>query len=31
MEAASEKILFFPMPTLTEISMTPEDLEDLGG
>jgi hypothetical protein len=26
-----EKILFFPMPTLTEISMTPEDLEDLGG
>ena len=26
-----EKILFFPTPTLTEISMTPEDLEDLGG
>jgi hypothetical protein len=26
-----EKIVFFPMPTLTEISMTPEDLEDLGG
>lgn len=26
-----EKILFFPVPTLTEISMTPEDLEDLGG
>ena len=26
-----EKIQFFPMPTLTEISMTPEDLEDLGG
>lgn len=26
-----EKITFFPMPTLTEISVTPEDLEDLGG
>jgi hypothetical protein len=26
-----EKILFFPMPTLTEIGVTPEDLEDLGG
>ncbi|MDQ6785300.1 MAG: outer membrane lipoprotein-sorting protein [Acidobacteriota bacterium] len=26
-----EKILFAPMPTLTEISITPEDLEDLGG
>jgi hypothetical protein len=26
-----EKILFAPMPTLTEISVTPEDLEDLGG
>jgi hypothetical protein len=26
-----EKILFFPVPTLTEIQMTPEDLEDLGG
>jgi hypothetical protein len=26
-----EKILFAPVPTLTEISMTPEDLEDLGG
>ncbi len=26
-----EKILFFPIPTLTEIQMTPEDLEDLGG
>lgn len=26
-----EKISFFPMPTLTEISMTAEDLEDLGG
>ena len=26
-----EKIVFFPVPTLTEISMTPEDLEDLGG
>jgi hypothetical protein len=27
----SEKITYFPMPTLTEISITPEDLEDLGG
>jgi hypothetical protein len=26
-----EKILFFPMPTLTEIQITPEDIEDLGG
>lgn len=26
-----EKILFFPIPTLTEIVMYPEDLEDLGG
>lgn len=26
-----EKITYFPMPTLTEISVTPEDLEDLGG
>jgi hypothetical protein len=26
-----EKILFFPMPSLTEISITPADLEDLGG
>lgn len=26
-----EKILFFPMPTLTEINISPEDLEDLGG
>jgi TonB family protein len=26
-----EKISFFPMPTLTEITMTAEDLEDLGG
>ncbi|HEX8733725.1 MAG TPA: hypothetical protein VF721_00245 [Pyrinomonadaceae bacterium] len=26
-----EKILFAPVPTLTEISITPEDLEDLGG
>ena len=26
-----EKILFFPVPTLTEISVSPEDLEDLGG
>jgi hypothetical protein len=26
-----EKILQFPVPTLTEISVTPEDLEDLGG
>ena len=26
-----EKILFAPMPTLTEISITPQDLEDLYG
>lgn len=26
-----EKILFFPVPTITEIQITPEDLEDLGG
>jgi TonB family protein len=26
-----EKINFFPMPTLTEISVTTQDLEDLGG
>jgi hypothetical protein len=26
-----EKILFAPLSTLTEISITPEDLEDLGG
>lgn len=26
-----EKITFFPMPTLTELQITPEDLEDLGG
>jgi hypothetical protein len=26
-----EKILFAPVPTLTEITITPEDLEDLGG
>lgn len=26
-----EKITFFPVSTLTEISVTPEDLEDLGG
>lgn len=26
-----EKILFAPLPTLTEITVTPEDLEDLGG
>ena len=26
-----EKILLFPMPTISEISITPEDLEDLGG
>jgi hypothetical protein len=26
-----EKINFFPMPTLTELSFTAEDLEDLGG
>lgn len=26
-----EKITFFPVPSLTEIRVTPEDLEDLGG
>jgi hypothetical protein len=26
-----EKILLFPVPTLQEIQVTPEDLEDLGG
>lgn len=26
-----ERINFFPVPTLTEITVTPEDLEDLGG
>ena len=26
-----EKIVFFPIPTLSEITITPEDLEDLGG
>ncbi len=26
-----EKILFFPMPSISEISITNEDLEDLGG
>src|SRR3982750_1896397 len=26
-----EKIVFFPVPSLTEITVTPEDLEDLGG
>ena len=26
-----EKITFFPVPTITEIQVTPEDLEDLGG
>lgn len=26
-----ERITFFPLPTTTEISVTPEDLEDLGG
>jgi hypothetical protein len=26
-----ERITYFPMPTLTEISFTQEDLEDLGG
>lgn len=29
--ARFEKITFFPMTTLTEIQVTPEDLEDLGG
>jgi hypothetical protein len=26
-----EKILQFPIPTITEVTVTPEDLEDLGG
>lgn len=26
-----EKILLFPIPTITAVSITPEDLEDLGG
>jgi hypothetical protein len=26
-----EKILFFPMPTMVDLTITPEDLEDLGG
>ncbi|PYS78659.1 MAG: hypothetical protein DMF67_18520 [Acidobacteria bacterium] len=26
-----EKILFFPMPTIKDIQITPEDIEDLGG
>jgi len=26
-----EKILLFPIPTITEVTVTPEDLEDLGG
>lgn len=26
-----ERITYFPVPTLTEINVTPEDLEDLGG
>jgi len=26
-----ERITFFPVPTLTEMSITPEDIEDLGG
>ena len=26
-----ERITFFPMPTLRELSITPEDIEDLGG
>ena len=26
-----EKITYFPVPTITEIQITPEDLEDLGG
>jgi hypothetical protein len=29
--ARFERITFFPVPTITEISVTPEDLEDLGG
>ena len=27
----AEKILFFPMPTIKEITVSPEDIEDLGG
>ncbi len=27
----AEKILYFPMSTITEISVSPEDIEDLGG
>lgn len=26
-----ERVLFAPMPTLTELTITPEDIEDLGG
>jgi hypothetical protein len=26
-----EKILFFPMPTISDIQITPQDIEDLGG
>src|SRR5205085_5631282 len=26
-----EKILFFPIPTIHEIEITPQDIEDLGG
>ncbi len=29
--ARFERITFFPVPTISEISVTPEDLEDLGG
>lgn len=29
--ARYERVLFAPMPTLTEITVTPEDIEDLGG
>lgn len=29
--ARFERITFFPVPTITEITVTPEDLEDLGG
>lgn len=29
--ARYERVLFAPMPTLTEITITPEDIEDLGG
>ncbi|CAN5142129.1 hypothetical protein BH20ACI1_BH20ACI1_12480 [soil metagenome] len=27
----TEKIVFFPIPTIKEITVTPEDIEDLGG